>query len=587
MMTSTAGSHDPVFDNTDVPPNSIAIIGAGPTGVYTLAALRRIGVPCAVTIFEAAEEAGPGIPYAAAHNTIDLLANIAGVEIPPLMESLNEWAIRQPDDRLQRLKIADIAGDDRAFFPRVAIGEWLRDQFGLLAADFSAPQRLDVRCRTVVYDVVADSAGCTVQWQDSSGNSGEDRFDRVVVATGYGRSDCEVDLAGASVSTPGERRLVIIGTSLSGIDAVVALAQERGEFVGKGTELRYEAREDWHATMVSRRGLLPEADYWFPVPCEPLPHFTHAVVRELVTGRDGDLDKLFNLFARDVAECDPNYADKIGLDFATADDFAPRYYADRLSSDPFEAARRNLSEARSTHAHKQTSAWRYAILRAHEVFAEVVPVLTANDLRRFERGLKSVFIDNYAAVPHLSIERLLALRDAGVLDLKTTGPDYVLERQSDGVWSLQTTSWQQHFDAVVDARGPQAVGLEDIPFPTLRMQICADASSNGQSWADGLNPEDDLAVSADHAALKRVHALALPFLLKRRPFVQGLVECSAMGQKTALAVAESAEPSAPVEPAIEVLNEMIDELDNTTLIYNGSGSVIVLPDPQLSERQSL
>lgn len=578
MMTSTAGTTMPTSSDADILPTSIAIIGAGPTGVYTLEALRRSGVPCAVTVFEAADQAGPGIPYAAAHNAVDLLANIAGVEIPPLMESLNSWAIRQPDDRLRRLGIAEIAGDDRAFFPRVAIGEWLRDQFDLISADFSAPQKLEVRCSTVVTDVVAGAEGCTVQWQDRSGHCGDDRFDRVVVATGYGRSDCPVDLAGSSVSVPSERRLVIVGTSLSGIDAVVALAQERGHFVGEGAELRYEVSEDWHATMVSRRGLLPEADYWFPVPSEPLRHFTLAAATQLLTGSDGDLDKLFELFTRDLGECDPVYAANIGLHAATPDDFAARYYAERLSSDPFAAARRNLAVARSTHRLKQTSAWRYAILRAHETFADVLPVLTANDLRRFDRGLKSVFIDNYAAVPHLSIERLLALHEAGVLDLKATGPEYLLEQQSDGVWFLQTKSWRRQFDAVVDARGQQAVGLEDIPFPTLRMQICADAASNGRSWADGLNPQNDLALSSDHAALKRVHAIALPFLLKRRPFVQGLVECSAMGQKIALAVAECARTSPPVEPAVEVLNEMIEELDGTTLIYNGSGTVIVLPD---------
>ena len=77
-------------------------------------------------------------------------------------------------------------------------------------------------------------------------------------------------------------------------------------------------------------------------------------------------------------------------------------------------------------------AWRYAILRLHEVVQNVVAHLTEADRKRFDTGLRDVFVDNYAAVPAESIRRLLALRRAGVIDILDTGYDYSKEIEGDG-----------------------------------------------------------------------------------------------------------------------------------------------------------
>ncbi len=49
----------------------------------------------------------------------------------------------------------------------------------------------------------------------------------------------------------------------------------------------------------------------------------------------------------------------------------------------------------------------------HETVAAIVPHLTAADRARFDAGLKRLFMDNYAAVPLASVERLIALHEAG------------------------------------------------------------------------------------------------------------------------------------------------------------------------------
>ncbi len=97
-------------------------------------------------------------------------------------------------------------------------------------------------------------------------------------------------------------------------------------------------------------------------------------------------------------------------------------------------------------------AWRYALLRMHEKFEEIVPELTEQDRARFDTGLKSIFVDNYAAVPPESIRRLLALRDAGLLSVLALGEDYELDHNSSG--TVITAKGQTHkFDVFIDARG--------------------------------------------------------------------------------------------------------------------------------------
>ena len=42
---------------------TIAIVGAGPTGIYTLFSLLQQQTPLSISIFEQADEAGVGMPY--------------------------------------------------------------------------------------------------------------------------------------------------------------------------------------------------------------------------------------------------------------------------------------------------------------------------------------------------------------------------------------------------------------------------------------------------------------------------------------------------------------------------------------------
>jgi hypothetical protein len=106
---------------------------------------------------------------------------------------------------------------------------------------------------------------------------------------------------------------------------------------------------------------------------------------------------------------------------------------------------------------------RYVILGMHEPMERTVDHLFEVDCSRFE-GVKHVFIDNHAAVPPKSIKRLLALDEAGCLDILTPGDCYALDRDAASTPMTKESGKTHNFDVFIDARGRSIGGAEDLPF---------------------------------------------------------------------------------------------------------------------------
>ena len=80
---------------------------------------------------------------------------------------------------------------------------------------------------------------------------------------------------------------------------------------------------------------------------------------------------------------------------------------------------------------------------------------------------------------------------------------------------VETEDGQIRLDIMIDARGQSPGKLSDLAFPTLVAQLSGDE--------EPLAGPFELAVGGLDAG--RVVCLALPQLLERHPFSQGLVEC--------------------------------------------------------------
>lgn len=167
---------------------------------------------------------------------------------------------------------------------------------------------------------------------------------------------------------------------------------------------------------------MPEADFYCPIPYEPLEYVTdEAIQREIAAGSTELLDRVFRLMQQELALADPKWARQMSLSSLDADSFPVAVFADRARSDPFEWAAANLKEVDENKRNKHTVAWRYTLLRLHEEVQEIVTHLNEQDSERFNVGLARVFIDNYAAIPSESVRRMLALHAAGILRILTLG----------------------------------------------------------------------------------------------------------------------------------------------------------------------
>jgi len=327
---------------------------------------------------------------------------------------------------------------------------------------------------------------------------------------------------------------------------MVALCVARGSFErdeqGKMYYLPEPGTDDFRITMMSRKGLLPEADFYHPIPYEPLRICTKQAIKKLIDRLPCEelLDASYNLFKKELAACDPGYAESLNLDDLTLEEFSQAYFREREKNDTFEWAARNLKEAQINQESQFTVPWRYAILRMHENIARIAPHLPAEDHKRFSRYFKSIFVDDYATVPHESIERLLAVHNAGKLDIIRLEGDYILDTKNvDYGAMLIKDNWRIHFPAFIEATGQRALSIHEFPFPGLWEQgIIKKATATDQNGKE--KPIGGIAVDLDYHPLSDgidtsgLYCLSIPFILGQFPFAQGITSSHDMGKKVAL-----------------------------------------------------
>ena len=107
----------------------IAIIGAGPTGIYTFFSLLKNSTPLSISIYEQSSEAGVGMPYSSEENSRMMLANIASIEIPPIFSTYIDWLRSLSEEHLARYGVQASSLHVRQFLPRILLGEYYRAQF--------------------------------------------------------------------------------------------------------------------------------------------------------------------------------------------------------------------------------------------------------------------------------------------------------------------------------------------------------------------------------------------------------------------------------------------------------------------------
>lgn len=254
-----------------------------------------------------------------------MLANIASIEIPPLFITYLDWLRRQDQAHLARFKVDKASLHDRQFLPRLLLGEYFRDGFLTLVKEAKTQGfEVNVHESARVTDIHAAPEGVTLS---VNGKPHPARFDRVVVATGHvwpdedeaTRSFFPSPWSGLMDARIPACRVGIMGTSLSGLDAAMAVVMQHGHFADQQFILD-KGSEALRIVLMSRTGILPEADFYCPIPYEPLSILTESAVEsEIAKGADGLLDRVFTLMVKELELADPEWCQAISLHALNAD----------------------------------------------------------------------------------------------------------------------------------------------------------------------------------------------------------------------------------------------------------------------------
>lgn len=515
--------------------HKVGIVGAGPMAIFLLKYLIKSTSSLKIVIFEREGVAGTGMPYRPDISPDYMLSNIFSREIPPIVTPLADWLRSRPAHDLDRWNLAPDAISARAFYPRTLLGAYLSAQLEALAsAGIAAGHDVEVRTLHDVVDIQPARDRVGIVTNAPRGPSTDD-FDHVVLATGH-TWDAQPTEGDASLVSPWPAaniaalpavRIGILGSALSAVDVAVALAHAHGCFSQGPSGLIWKAlpgHEGLHITMVSKTGILPEADFYYQYPYEPLTHLTEDAVDSIVKdGKGRVLTRTFDLLIEEIESCDPGYLDDLAMTEPTIAAFGTAYFARRQRMGPFRALRVNLAESRATIARKETIAWRYALLRGHAVFEAALPHMSDAEWDEFRTQLLPVFADCYAAVPHLSLERLAALRAADVIEIIESGDDAEFLTGARGDVVVRIADDDHHFPAMIDARGQTPAMPAELPFPALVAAL--------------RDPSEPVAapfrLQLKTARQNAVFCLSMPQVLVRYPFSQGLPNCDTLGKTVA------------------------------------------------------
>ena len=510
-----------------MPNPRICIVGGGATGLYALKELLGSGQPWSIVIYDRGDSTGPGMPYSPADNADFMLCNAFSREIPRVTQSLVDWLRKLPTRELNEWELSRNEVHARAFYPRVLIGEFLQHEFSELVKSAAATDcTVDVRKTTDVVDI--GDAGNGRAFVRTSADAPVEVFDHVVIATGHvwPQAPQIEDVAlfspwpAARIAQLRENNIGILGSSLSAIDIVVALGCARGEFEESNGVVRWTPlldQQQLKITMISKKGIMPEGDFYYPFPYEPLKIITaEAVNNEISLGNEKLLQRVFHLLLEELKLSDPDYVRGLGKEGLTIGEFGIAYFERRKKLGGLAAGRKDFVKVRKSMLERKTIPYRYVLLRAHETFDIALRSLNEADWKLFSENLLPVFADCYAAVPHLSIARVLALYDAGILDLVDTGEAAQFTKFQEHGVSVKTDEGSYNFDILLDARGQKAAPVGELPFASL-VDLMGDKEIP-------ISAPFKLNVAANPGL--SIYCVAIPQLLERHPFTQGLQNCA-------------------------------------------------------------
>ncbi len=466
---------------------NIAIIGGGPSAMFMFQRIVQIGRnDIVVDIFEKGERLGPGMPYSKEGALEEHITNVSGNEIPKLTTSVTEWVKQLTDEKLKKYHIDRLNFNPYKVLPRLLFGEYLEHQFHLLIKEAAKIGiEVNVFYKSEVTDVVDLAKENRVGVYVNLNWHGE--YDHIIICTGHTwPKTYEEEIKGYFDSPYPPEKLefkvnhpvAIKGASLTAIDGIKTLARQHGVFLpGKNGIPIFKLHQDcldFKIIMHSRHGMLPAVRFHL----EDSHLLKDSVLSKEVVAKnrlenDGflSLDFIFDKnFKALFKENDLEFFEEIKD--LNIEGFVDKAMELRERLDPFHLFEAEYKEAEKSIKRRESVYWKE--LLAVLSFAMNYPAkhFSAEDTMRLQKTLMPLISIVIAFVPQNSVEELLALHKAGILEMVPIDHDGYETPALEGgaVYHYKNSEDEQidrHFNTFINCVGQPHLTYKDFPFKSL------------------------------------------------------------------------------------------------------------------------
>jgi len=468
-------------------PLKIAILGGGPSGLFMYKRLVESGIKnLAIEIFERKDMLGSGMPYSTEGANEEHITNVSDNEIPVIFNSIEDWVKMAPKPLLKKFNINSDTFNEYKVLPRLFFGEYLSAQFELLkeVADdkgMITKIHLNTQVTNIIDDPAKNNVGVEVNGKDIT------YFDHIIVCVGhnwpkkhegkipeYYDSPYPPKKLAKQVNHP----IAIMGSSLTAIDAIRTLARNNGVFEAEedGTYkfILNESSSQFKIVMHSRNGLLPAIRFHLEDSHlgkdETL---SKAEIQQNVKENGGfiPLDFVFEKNFKDqFKKRDPAFYEKIkDMDLET---FVEAMMSYRENVPPFDLFRKEYEEAEKSIKREESIYWKEALAVLSFAMNYPAKYLCAEDMQRLQKVLMPLISIVIAFVPQSSCRDLMALHDAGVLEIVSVGEDSSVEPYKEGGATYIYTDDKGkeisiHYKTFISCIGQPHLLYDDFPFKGL------------------------------------------------------------------------------------------------------------------------
>lgn len=479
------------------PLRRLAIIGVGPSAIYLLQHLEREidrfrPALTDIYLFEERDRLGVGMPYDRCTTDQYNLCNISSAEIPPLHEPLVDWLHSLSDEELATQGIARENIDADETYRRTTLGDYFHNQYTAIAKSLIERNiALHEYANAEVVDLIDDEH--TGTFEVRLGDEQRVTVDRVVISTGHTFAEADEPEHGYFASPWPMQKLLpaagvlhnfeigILGASLSAFDVVSSLSHRHGAFVRRDSLVfePFAGAESFRIVLHSAEGWLPHLQYEQTEAFRVV--YRHVDRDTMLALRDAEgflsLDSYFDTVCRPALvtafEKDgrPDIVTLLTTDSATLEVFVKAMSDEHTADDPFALMRAEMREAKRSLRKGLPVHWKETLDDLMFTLNYHFDWLAAEDHLRYRRIIAPFLLNVIAAMPLHSASIMLALHDAGHLDLLPGKVTIKAKRQGETQIEVDNNgeTSSRSYRMFVNCSGQGSLDIDTFPFEGLKL----------------------------------------------------------------------------------------------------------------------